>query len=583
MENSVEEVKRRLDIVEYIGSFITLKKAGRNFKAICPFHQEKTPSFVISPDRQIWHCFGACQEGGDAIKFLMKWENITFYEALKELADKFGVKLSHITYEDSAWKKRERLLGINLLAAEFFDYVLRKTRFGNEAQEYLKNRLIDEKIAKKFQLGYAPASWDSLLKFLKKKHYEANEIFATGLLVKDQRGTFYDRFRGRLMFPLIDARNNILGFSGRSLDQKEKSAKYINTPETSLYHKRETLFGINTAKESIKKAENVFLVEGEFDVISPYQNGIENIVAIKGSAVTREQLMLLKRYTGKITLTLDSDVAGEEAMKRGIEEAENLDFDLKVVLLDFAKDPDEAVQKDSSRFKKLLNVPIPIYDFIIDLARKKYPGDDPFNKKRVGEESVEFIEKIRNPIVQSHYVKKLAGLLNVSESSIEALIRKTRQKIKQRAQPFKKINIEKKEPREILIQKHILSMLFQSDNSYELANKIFANLNQSDFSIPSYQKIVDLFLSEKKFDPQKFVQKLPAELIPVFDEIYLFSSSDLAFENENLDKLILELRRYSFKRQIAKIAKEMIIEENKEKLKELSRRLNEVEKMLTPL
>src|SRR3989344_690284 len=271
MENIIESIKRKIDIIDYINSFIPLKKTGRNYKSLCPFHQERTPSFVVSPDRQIWHCFGSCQEGGDIFKFLMKWENLTFSEAIKELAEKAGVKLTKLDLADKVWKKKEKLYAINTLAAEFFEYVLEKTGFGKKAFEYLKNRSLDAKLIKKFQLGYAPMSWDSLLKYLGKKKFTGSDIFESGLLVKSPRGSMYDRFRGRLIFPIKDARSNIIGFSGRSLEDIPKEAKYINTPETLLYHKRETLYGIDLAKEAVKKEKNIILVEGEFDMITPYQ------------------------------------------------------------------------------------------------------------------------------------------------------------------------------------------------------------------------------------------------------------------------------------------------------------------------
>ncbi|MEK7177415.1 MAG: DNA primase, partial [Patescibacteria group bacterium] len=335
MENQIEEIKRKIDIVEFIGSFVTLKKVGRNFKAVCPFHQEKSPSFVVSPDRGIWHCFGACGEGGDSIKFLMKWENITFIEALKELAKKTGIKLilNKISFEDKIWQKKERYLGMNQLASEFFHYILSKTDFGKKASEYLKGRLLNKSIIDKFELGYSPSSWDSLKLFLKKKKYEEEEVFENGLLVKSERGSYYDRFRGRLMFPLKDSRNNVLGFSGRILSGgNDKEAKYVNTPETPIYHKRECLFGINLALEEIKKQKNVYIVEGELDMITPYQHGYSNFVAVKGTALTNEQLKLLKRYTDKITLMMDADVAGIESIKRGIDEAEKFDFEIRVVV-----------------------------------------------------------------------------------------------------------------------------------------------------------------------------------------------------------------------------------------------------------
>ncbi|KKP49446.1 MAG: primase protein, partial [Candidatus Roizmanbacteria bacterium GW2011_GWA2_33_33] len=365
----------------------------------------------------IWHCFGACGEGGDAIKFLMKWENITFIEALKELAKKTGVKLTlnKISFEDKIWQKKERYLGMNQLASEFFHYILNKTNFGKKAGQYLKNRLLNQSIIDKFELGYSPSSWDSLKLFLKKKKYEEEEMLENGLLVKSERGSYYDRFRGRLMFPLKDSRSNVLGFSGRILEGSEKEAKYINTPETPIYHKRECLFGINLALEEIKKQKNVFIVEGELDMITPYQHGYSNFVAVKGTALTNEQLKLLKRYTDKITLMMDADAAGLESIKRGIDEAEKFDFEIRVVVIDFAKDPDEALKKYPDKFKKLIAKPIPIYDFLIETAQKNYPEESAFAKKKIGEEIIPMIEKISNPIVRTFYMKKLASILEVSE------------------------------------------------------------------------------------------------------------------------------------------------------------------------
>lgn len=588
MESSIEEIKKKLDIVAFINSFIPLRRAGRNYKSLCPFHQERTPSFVVSTDRQIWHCFGVCQEGGDLIKFLMKWENITFIEALRELAEKAGVKLTKVNFEDKFWKKKEKIIGINLLAAEFFEFILHKTRFGEKAVEYLKRRSLDAKTIRNFQLGYAPASWDSLLNFLKKKKYNEDDIFESGLLVKSERGSLYDRFRGRLTFPIKDARGNVIGFSGRVLEEAVKEAKYINTPETLLYHKRETLFGINLAKQTVKKENNIFLVEGEFDVISPYQLGIENIVAIKGSAVTREQLMFLKRFTNKITLALDSDTAGEEAVRKGIEEAENLEFDVRVVSFDFAKDPDEAVRKDPIKFKRTLKNSIPFYDFIINLSQKKNPTNDPYSKKQIAEEVTVFVEKIKNPIVQSHYIKKIALLLDVSETSIEALIRIMR---RNRLRRFT-ISTQKKTAsgmiREIIIQKYLLSIIFQSEDPYQRAQEIFKIFDIDDFSVPAYQKIYQLFFNfkekQERFYLNSFIEKLAPELRPTFDELYLFASTEIEVKNEKIEKLVYEAKRYSLKRKISKLlASEIPDEKEKESLRQINKELTQVEKKIVTL
>ena len=589
MENQIEEIKRKIDIVEFIGNFITLKKAGRNFKAVCPFHQEKSPSFVVSPDRQIWHCFGACGEGGDAIKFLMKWENITFFEALKELAKKTGVKLilNKIGVEDKIWQKKERYIGMNQLASEYFHYILNKTDFGKKANEYFKGRLLNQAIIDKFGLGYSPSSWDSLKLFLKKKKYEEEEMSENGLLVKSERGTYYDRFRGRLMFPLKDSRGNVLGFSGRILEGNEKEAKYVNTPETPIYHKRECLFGINLALEEIKKQKNVYIVEGELDMITPYQHGYSNFVAIKGTALTTEQLKLLKRYTEKITLMMDADIAGIESIKRGIDEAEKFDFEIRVVIIDFAKDPDEALNKDPDKFKKLITKPIPIYDFLIDTAKKKYPEDTAFAKKKIGEEVLPMIEKITNPIVRTFYVKKIAEIIGVSENTIENLISQLKRKRIQ--QSLNKIKYSKpvEDSRELTINKYVLSILFQSEDPKLNYNYVFEILKSEYFLHPSYGKIFHLFFDEleknNKINIDNFGNKLPDEIRPIFDEIFLFASTDHNLSNESLDRLILEIKKYYFKHEIKKILSEEETEEKKKQLVKISQNLKEVEKKLISL
>ena len=589
MDNPVEEIKKRLDIVEYIGNFIALKKAGRNFKAVCPFHSEKTPSFVVSPERQIWHCFGACGEGGDVVKFLMKWENITFVEALRELAEKTGVTLRKISLEDRVWRKRERYFNMNAVAAEFFEYLLTKTKFGEKGLSYLKGRGIKPVTVKKFQLGYAPSSWDSLGLFLKKKKFDEAEIFENGLTVKGERGNYYDRFRGRLMFPIKDSRGYVVGFSGRSLDAAEKQAKYINTPETPIYHKRESLFGIDLAKEAIKKEKNAFVVEGEFDTISPYQNGFTNFVAVKGTALTAEQLMLLKRYTEKISLALDADVAGEESAKRGIEEAEKLGLEVAVVKLPVGKDPDEAVRSDMGAFKKAIKKPIPIYDFLIESAQKKYPEETSFAKKKIGDEVIPFLERITNPIVKSHYVKKIAKVLGVSETSIEVMMQKIKRKKREMSSFKPALKSKSKEDRQLIIERYLLSHVFQHENPYSTADKIFCTLNWDNFYLPAHQKIAKIFLDAKDdkgkaFDLNRFVLKLSPELRPIFDQLYLFGSSEHDLSSESLDKLVFEIRRYYLKREIEKILTDTNESpKRKEELSSLSKSLKEVEKSLISL
>jgi len=475
-------------------------------------------------------------------------------------------------------------LKLNSLTSEYFNYILQDTKYGKKAYEYLESREININISKKFGLGYAPQSWDSLLKFLTKKKFNEEEMFEAGLVVQGRNQGFYDRFRGRLIFPITDSRGNIIAFSGRLLDSEAKEAKYINSPETPLYHKRESLYGINLAKDKIRKDNNVYIVEGEFDVISLHQRGFENVVAIKGSALTREQLIYLKRFTNSVTLALDTDVSGEEAMKRALDDAESLEFDVKIATIDFAKDPDEAVRKDKDKFKLALKNSISIYDFVINYAQKKYPDDDAYSKKNIGDIIVPFLEKIKNPIVLSHYVKKLSNILNVSEQSVFILINRFRQNKFQKKESYHSVSKETKDTREIKIQKYILSLMFQSKNAYNLSEKIFHTLVSKDFSTPSFQKVAEFFLEYKKenkdeFGLNKFSNLLRPELRAVFDELYLYATIEEDFEDENINKLINEIKRRSLKREIGLIIVSKESSKKKDKhLKELSIALKKVEK-----
>lgn len=587
MDNQIEEIKSRTDIVDIIGTIVTLKKTGRNFKALCPFHQEKSASFVVSAERQSWHCFGACHEGGDVISFVMKWENITFYEALKELAEKAGVVLKKSGLEDKEWEKKERLLYINTLTARYFEYVLHSTSFGKTALEYLSARNISVAIMKKFQMGYAPRSWDSLLNFLTKKGYNREDIHEAGLLVKKDTGRFYDRFRGRIMFPISDIRGNIIGFSGRLIEHSDVEGKYINTPETPVYRKRESLYGIQIAKEAIRKADDVLLVEGEFDMITPYIHGIDNIVAIKGSAVTREQLTILKRLTKRITLALDADSAGEDAMKRGIEEAERQEFEIRCITFEHGKDPDEAARTDLLAFKKALKNPLPVYDFIINLAQKKFSDGSAFSKKNIGDFVTPFISRIQNPIVQSHYSKKLSAILDVSEGSIISLIRQQRFQKK----PFiARKSSQIQSPREEVMERYLISVMLQHENSYEVSEKIFVIIKPEEFSFPAYQKVCIAFLEYKarhmdRYGASDFVSTLTPELVSTYDELFMFSSSEGEFSSGNIDKLIYEVKKNILKRKIsAALSHDGTSTEVKEvDIAELSKTLREVENRIQTL
>lgn len=593
----VELVKSKIDIVDFLSEYIQLKKAGRSFKALCPFHGEKTPSFVVSPERQSWHCFGACGEGGDVISFLQKWENLEFLEALKILAQRAGITLS--SYQPSEGVKlKEKLYKINHLASEFFHFLLTSHKSGSRAREYLKSRGIKDEIIKTFTLGYAPDSWDSLIKFLLKKGYSNTDINTAGLLVRSDRGTYYDRFRGRLVFTLKDHRGNIVGFSGRLLDEgvypeSNRGAKYVNTSETPIYIKGNTLYGLEVTKEAIKREKEAVVVEGEFDLLSSFQAGVANVVAIKGSAFTEGQTGLLRRFTENISLALDSDFAGSEAARRGIEIAEKGGLVVNVIDLPYGKDPADCIEKDPRLWKKAVKETVPIYDFIIKTAFAKYGKDGAVGKKKIGDDVIPFLSKIENPIILSHYTKELARKLQVGEESIELSINDF-QKKKESTAVFQTtpVNIS----RDVLLEEYLLSLIIQSDDPHKSIAPVLKILTLEDFRQPPVKKILEFLIgflkSHKKFEVKKFGSLLTAEIISTFDKAYLIDISTILSDSNKYEKELLgacrEIKKMSLRRRINSISTKMRqLEEEKdepenkklnEQLRDLLRQIREVDK-----
>ncbi|MBI4091440.1 DNA primase, partial [candidate division WWE3 bacterium] len=417
-----EEIKNRLSIVEFVSSYVSLTKSGKNYKGLCPFHQEKTPSFMVSPELQIFKCF-ACGKAGDVFTFLMEIEGLDFVAAVKRLADKAGVKIE-LSGAPRKKDRKDTILEINHLAAEFYHYLLLKHKVGEKALDYLKSerKLSDDTILS-FKIGYSPNSWRSLHDFLVTRNYRIEDLVSSGLVVSHESGkAFYDRFRGRIVFPIKNISGEIVGFSARILGKEEP--KYINTPETEVFNKGSVLFALDKAKVSIKREGFVLLVEGQMDAIGAHQDGFVNTVATSGTSLTQEQLKVLKKLAPDIYFCFDSDAAGVEAAKRGIELAEGMDFNMKVVVIPKPfKDLDESLRSDFDGVKKALQNAVSLYDFYFIRALGKFSPDDPIGKKKIAEILVPVLGGIRNPIVKEYFVSKLAGTLAVSEGSVLAMIK----------------------------------------------------------------------------------------------------------------------------------------------------------------
>ncbi len=419
MNNEKDQIKQRVDLVELISEYVKLKKAGSNYKGLCPFHNEKTPSFYVHPEMGIYKCFG-CGESGDCFTWLMKMDHLTFPQALQELAKRTGIKLSKFI-PDAQTQTREQLLQALSFAREFYHWLLTQHRAGKPALQYLKQRGVSDQAITTFKLGWSPNEWDALLRYLThKKHFPVPILLKAGLATsKPGSRSAYDRFRGRVMFPLQNIRGQTLGFSGRVIEgvtQGPKDVgKYINTPETEVYHKRELLYGLEITKPEIKKAQQIVVVEGELDAISSWQAGVKQVVAIKGSSLTPEQVTVLKRYTETLILALDMDIAGDKAARHGIQTAEAAGLEVKVVRLAGGKDPDEVARHNPEDWKQQINSAIDVYQFLLESAHDRHGTQTATAKRKVSAEILPILGEISSSVVKAHWIGQLARKLDLKE------------------------------------------------------------------------------------------------------------------------------------------------------------------------
>jgi len=418
-----EEIKSRLNVADVLSEYIQLTPAGANFKAKCPFHNEKTPSFYVSPEKQIWHCFG-CGIGGDIFTFVQKMEGIEFREALKILADKAGVKLASRNPDQEA--KRNRLIELCNWASRFYHQALLRSREGKIGRDYLASREIGDRAIENFFLGYSPDSWNLTLNFLRKKGFNEAEIFAAGMVSQKTPGRFYDRFRGRLMFPLRNVHGQTIGFGARVLNaKKDFLGKYINSPQTIIYDKSSFLYALDQAKIQIKEEKLCIAVEGYLDVISSHQAGITNVVGVSGTALTMGQLNLIKRYGTNLALCFDADEAGFSAGRRGLENAIAVGMAVRMIILPQGDDPDSLIRKDKKAWAEAISKAVGVLEFYFDLACRRHDPANLADKKIIAAELLPLIQKIPDQIEQAYYLQKLSSLINIPEASLREAMQNT--------------------------------------------------------------------------------------------------------------------------------------------------------------
>lgn len=560
------EIKSKLDIVSFVSEYVSLSRAGHNFKALCPFHKEKTPSFIVSPELQIWRCFGTCNEGGDIFKFLMKMENLEFPEALRLLAKRAGVELSS---RDFRGGEREKLYEINKEAARFYNYILTKHKAGESARTYLKReRGIKDETIEVFGIGFSPDNSGLLAKFLNgKKGYEFPDLVKAGLVIPRGR-EYIDRFRGRIVFPLRDQRGNVLGFSGRLLLEAGPpssrdfggAGKYVNTPETLVYHKRAHLFGLDVTKNDIKETGAAIVVEGEFDLIAPYQTGIKNVVAIKGSTFTEEQAKLISRFTKDIVLALDQDSAGSEATKTGLRQAEAEDLRVRILDLGSFKDPDEAVRADKEGLASKIKNAKDAYDYFIDRAFNQFNAKTTDGVRNISRELSPLISQIKDSIVRAHHVKNLAERLGISDTAVAGQIDRFSKPRREEA------GEEDKKPRRKLLEERIFSLSLRVRPEF-LLDPRFEKLIAEPVLLRVRVELAAFLKSQKQnFKESEFVKSLPPELFDAATKLLLNpldENEDPIVLLRDLENTTEELERMLARDRINEIARIM-----KEKEKE---------------
>jgi DNA primase len=572
----VEEIKERLDIIEYINQYVPLKKAGRNYQGLCPFHAEKTPSFIVFPDTQSWHCFGACGIGGDIFNFLMRRENIDFPEALRQLAGRAGILLPSQAEESALSKTRKLLVEINEAAAAYFNGLLLGSPAAETARRYLDRRGLTAETIRAFQLGYALDDWHPLERFLGGKGYHAEDVVAAGLLTERDDGGHHDRFRGRLMFPIRDLRGQVVGFGGRVLD--DGLPKYLNSPQTALFDKSQVLYAIDLAKEAIRQEGLAVIVEGYMDALMAHQYGLKNVVASLGTALTEEQLATLKRLTKKYAFALDSDAAGDRGTLRGLDTAQkvldralvpvptwkgliefesHLDAELRIITLPPGKDPDEVIREDVEHWRRLVTTALPVVEYYFRALTADLDLQSPKGKAEAVKRLQPVIGEIPNAAERAHYVQELARLVKMDERDLAVEIKRPPARA---APPGKKSGKFSGAPTlKLDVEKYLLFLLLRDPELMPKINQALANLNMppleyGDF-VPIYQAILTAS-GEHKLDAagladepawadlqqdwqafQQYVASWPSN-----DQLLTALRSALQLRRSRLDQRLLELR-----------------------------------------
>jgi DNA primase len=540
----IDEVKQKTDIADVIGQYAKLTKAGRNLRALCPFHSEKQPSFFVYPERQSWHCFGACNTGGDVFAFIMRKEGVSFGDALRLLAERAGITVPSRFEPDAGKDERDKLFQVNQAAAQYYHNLLLNSAAGKHARDYISKRGLSEKTVTGFQLGYSLDSWDALIKYLGERSYTENDLLAAGLVVKSDTGRIHDRFRNRLMFPIQDARGRFIGFGARELDGS--MPKYLNSPQTPVFDKSGTLFAMHQARTAIRQQDLVVIVEGYMDVITAHQYGFTNVVASMGTAITDKHLTGaigdddyteetaekditkaitdkhlndIKRLTRNVTLALDSDSAGQEAMLRCVGYEKLLGTEIKVAVLPEGKDPDDFIKEDAAGWQELLEKALPVLDFTIQRVTQGLDFTDDRDRSLALSSLLPLLNEIKRVELLDLYINKLSNLTGIPYRTIERALSNYR--ADQRAVRLKR---EQERPRKSALssprEEYCLALLLKYQElkawAYAIKPEYFQNSENREIFL-AWQGAGDASALENMLEPaiREYLAYLRAKDIPV--------------------------------------------------------------------
>lgn len=581
-DTKIEEIRNTADIVDIISAYVQLKKRGKNYFGVCPFHQEKTPSFAVNEEKQIYHCFG-CGAGGDVFKFLMEYKSISFIEAVQEIAEQLGIKIEYdqnISVEKQ--NEQETYYDINLRAAKYFSDNLLKNIAGEYARDYLTGRKLTEKTMRNFGLGFALPGWDNFVKFAKENDIDLRNTTTLGLTDKKDNGEYYDKYRNRIIFPIFSTNGRIIAFGGRILDDSEQAAKYLNSPESIIYHKKRSLYGLYHAKDEIRKLDKVILVEGYMDVIALYQGGVKNVVAASGTSLTEEQAQLLSRFTKNVVLLFDADAAGIKAALRGIEILLKQDFEVKITTLPEGEDPDSFINKyGKDDFNEQILKAQNFLEYQTTQFQEAGMFDDPVKQAEAIREMVKSAALVVDELKRNLLIKTIAKKFGLREKLIESELIKyiaqtnRQQKRSEEIKARKNGNGQPDKLKENTQERDLIKLLFSGEQ--HVMEKIINFIQPDEFTNPIYKRLAEIIYNCYDHgikSPASIIDKIEDESLKRFTLSFAISEESISKRWDEVHHdggIKIDLNKY-----VDDILKRYKLQKINEQIKETNAKISEL-------